>query len=310
MPNRSENTPTVVDMNTALEKPKEMEGLLVARYDQLEAMLEGSGITPNRFIGSVVHALAAADGNVRAAPKGEVLLAVLEAAKMGLEPTGAYGGGYLVKPRGKPVSFWVDWRGYIKGGMRSGQLRKADPFIVFENDEFDYVLGDEQYIHHRPFIGTDEERGQPRFAYAILELTNGAKVREVMSWDEIMAIMKRAPAGEKGPWGSDPLEMARKTVIRRVFKRVPVVVTPHLAYALSQEDAEWEEARNTVSVEPVTAQGGRRGRILDRLGGGSSTDATPAEPPLEEAGETTASAQAAEDAERATATESDEGIPE
>lgn len=268
MPN--ENTPATVDMNTALSRPKEMEALLLDRAEELEAVLHGSGVEPKRFIGTVLHTLAA-NPELMSAKRGDLLLAVLDAAKMGLEPTGAYGGGYLVKHKGKPT-FWIDWRGYIKMAMRSGQLRKADPFIVFENDEFDYVLGDEQYIHHRPFLGTLDLRGEPRFAYAILELSNGAKVREVMSWDEIMAIMARAPSKERGPWGSDPLEMARKTVIRRVFKRVPAVVTPQLAYALSQEDAEWEAERSVAPDATLSrAQGGRRGAILARAVGASAT---------------------------------------
>jgi recombination protein RecT len=305
------NLPVAVDMNAALDKPREIEALLLAR-EELPALLEDAGVTPQRFIATTIHALAESPKAVREAPRGELLLAILKAARMGLEPTGAYGGGYLIKMRGEPVDFWTDWRGLIKMAMRSGQLRKADPFIVFENDEFDYLLGDEQYIHHRPFIGTSEERGEPRFAYAILELSNGAKVREVMSWDEVMAIMARAPAKERGPWGSDPLEMGRKTVLRRAFKRVPAVVTPQLAYALQHEDAEWERERDPGSGATVArANEGRRGAILARLRGTSSNGQETGEPPSEaDSAETVEESEEELLAQAKQPMDSEEGLPE
>jgi len=47
---------------------------------------------------------------------------------------------------------------------------------------------------------------------------------DMMVKSEIDAIRKRSKSGEFGPWVSDYGEMARKTVIRRLFKYLPVSV--------------------------------------------------------------------------------------
>ena len=60
--------------------------------------------------------------------------------------------------------------------------------------------------------------------YAVANLKNGGIQFEVMSRSEIEAIRKQSKAGTSGPWVNHWDEMAKKTVIRRLFKYLPVSI--------------------------------------------------------------------------------------
>jgi len=94
-----------------------------------------------------------------------------------------------------------------------------DCHVVYERDQFDYELGDDPHIRHRPYLGP--ERGKLIAVYSIARLKDGEKSYEVMAVDEIEAIRKLSKAG-KGPWDEFYPEMARKTVARRHAKSLPM----------------------------------------------------------------------------------------
>lgn len=89
---------------------------------------------------------------------------------------------------------------------------------VYEKDIFDYELGDNERITHKPFIGV---RGKVIAAYSIVTLKSGETSREVMGVDEIEGIRKRSKQPDSGSWASDYGEMCRKTVFKRHCKRLP-----------------------------------------------------------------------------------------
>ena len=53
-------------------------------------------------------------------------------------------------------------------------------------------------------------------------MKDGEKSREVMSVEDVNAIRARSRSGNSGPWVSDFSEMAKKTVVRRHAKRLPM----------------------------------------------------------------------------------------
>ena len=91
--------------------------------------------------------------------------------------------------------------------------------MVYKADAFDYELGDEERIKHKPHLG--EERGAPVAVYAIARTKDGAVYREVMSVGEVEKIRRASKAANAGPWVDHWGEMARKTVIKRLAKRLP-----------------------------------------------------------------------------------------
>lgn len=93
----------------------------------------------------------------------------------------------------------------------------------YANDDFVYELGDNERIIHKPHLG---DRGALAGAYSIVKLQSGDISREVMHIGEIDGIMQRTKSKDVqgnifGPWKTDKPEMARKTVFKRHYKRLP-----------------------------------------------------------------------------------------
>lgn len=110
--------------------------------------------------------------------------------------------------------------GLIKRTRQSGELASLSAHVVYENDHFDYALGDDERIDHKPHMGAD--RGQIIAAYAIAKLKDGTVQREVMTKAEIEEVRNVSRAKNAGPWSQWYGEMARKTVVRRLCKYLPL----------------------------------------------------------------------------------------
>ncbi|KKL96908.1 hypothetical protein LCGC14_1839810, partial [marine sediment metagenome] len=130
-----------------------------------------------------------------------------------------------VKVQGKPDQ-WIKKVQYMPmvAGLRkrmrnSGDVASAEAHVVYQNDHFDYELGDTPHIAHKPEIG---DRGEAVAAYAIIKLTNGEVLRVVMSLDDIETVRAVSKAAKNGPWVTWWGEMARKTVLRRCAKAAPM----------------------------------------------------------------------------------------
>lgn len=109
--------------------------------------------------------------------------------------------------------------GILKKVRQSGQISTIAAHVVYERDEFDYQLGDEERIFHKPNIL--EDRGKPVAVYCIARTVDGAAFREVMSTAQVEKIRARSRSANDGPWATDWDEMARKTVVRRLSKYLP-----------------------------------------------------------------------------------------
>lgn len=163
--------------------------------------------------------------------------ALMTCAQLGLEP-GPLGHAYLV-PYGREVTFVPGYRGLLELARRSGQIKTIAAHVVKQHDEFEFELGLEPKLVHRPAL---RDRGDTTHVYAVVHYRDGGYDMEVMSRDEVEAIRGRSRAGKTGPWVTDWDEMARKTVLRRLAKRMPMSV--ELAQALAQDE------RVRVDIDP------------------------------------------------------------
>lgn len=155
--------------------------------------------------------------------------AAIRAAADGLLPDGREGA--FVTLAGK-----IQWMPMVGGIIKrlAGAGITIDAQIVHENDEFEHVLGDDSTIRHKaPKLGTP--RGEPLGAYAIARLPNGMVMREVMDRDQIEQVRKASRSGNAGPWKDWWTEMARKTVTRRLAKRLPIL-DASVAEAIQRDD--------------------------------------------------------------------------
>ena len=145
--------------------------------------------------------------------------AVLAAAQDGLMPDGREGA--IVPRKGK-----ANWQPMIAGIYKkvktSGSVATISANVVYEGEPFDVLLGDDERIVHRRDMAKVAD-GNEAAVYAIATLKDGTKEREVMTWDQVMTVRQTSSTPNDGPWVTSPGEMARKTVVRRLAKRLPVL---------------------------------------------------------------------------------------
>ena len=120
---------------------------------------------------------------------------------------------------GKETAYLPMVAGIMKKVRNSGEIGNWSVHVVREHDDFDYELGDEERIVHKP---ARKDRGEVIGAYSIVALKNGEKSREYMDVAEIESVRTRSRAKDSGPWKTDYAEMCKKTVIRRHSKRLPM----------------------------------------------------------------------------------------
>lgn len=153
--------------------------------------------------------------------------ACVEAAKDGLLPDGKEGAivPYGENADGKRVAELATWmpmiEGYRKKIFETGKVKSWEVQVVREKDEFEYELGDNAFIRHKPYVGITSP-GNVVGAYSVAKLMTGETVREVMGAYDIMQIANKSKAGN-GPWKDAAFvpEMARKVVARRHYKQLP-----------------------------------------------------------------------------------------
>lgn len=111
--------------------------------------------------------------------------------------------------------------GVLKRIRQSGEVAKVSAQVVHENDHFIVRYGFDEDVEHSP-PKLDEPRGKPIGAYATAVLKDGSRLLEVMSLEEIEKVRAVSRAKSNGPWVAWWGEMARKTVMRRLSKRLPM----------------------------------------------------------------------------------------
>lgn len=189
---------------------------------RLGQLLEGTGLTTTRFLAQLRFALAKNPALQGCTPTS-LMGAALEAADLGLDPSGRAGSAWMIPFKGQ-VTLVPGYRGLIDLAHRSGFVRGVNAFLVYDNDKFKMQLG--RMPEHEPFLPkkADEKRGDWYAAWAIARLAGGGYVVDFMTRLEIEAIRNRSPGyrSKGSPWHSDPEEMARKTMLRRLIKKLPI----------------------------------------------------------------------------------------
>lgn len=147
-----------------------------------------------------------------------IVNAVMQCAGFGLLPDGREAA--FVPFKGK-CQFMPMVHGLRKKAAEHGVQIAA--YCVYSNDVFEYELGLQPKIKHVP-VRLGQDRGVMIGAYAVATDRDGNKYVDVMAKSEIDAIRKRSAFSDRGPWVSDYDEMAKKTVVRRSFKQVPLLV--------------------------------------------------------------------------------------
>lgn len=230
------------------EKPKDIAHLLAsaAVQNQIKAALPRH-MTPERMARIATTEMRKVP-KLRECDPMSFLGAVIQCAQLGLEPGNALGHAYILPfdKREKVGGQWktvrteaqviIGYRGMIDLARRSGQIVSIDARAVFEGDRFNCELGLDPKIEHVP-DWQNPNRADPdklRFVYAVAKLKDGGVQFDVMSRADVDAIRARSQSASKGPWVTDYAAMAVKTVVRRLFKFLPVSIEMQTAVGLDE----------------------------------------------------------------------------
>ena len=165
--------------------------------------------------------------------------AIMQCGALGLEPSGSLGHAYLIPfgngkdSQGRPnIQLIIGYRGMLDLAKRSGQISSISARAVYENDDFKYSYGLEETVHHIPASG---ERGNLTHVYAVARMKDGGVQFEVMSVFDVEKVKKSSKASASGPWVTHYEEMAKKTVIRRLFKYLPISIEMQKAVTIDEQ---------------------------------------------------------------------------
>jgi recombination protein RecT len=169
--------------------------------------------------------------------QASILQFAMKCSETGLEPIGA-GGAWPVPYENRKagtveLQFIPDYRGLINAAKKAGCIKDAYAEVVKANDDFDYELGLEPRLTHKPARGN---RGDLESAYCIIVFPDDTRRFVVMDADEIAGIRSRSKASNYGPWQTDEAEMWKKTVVRRAMKPFSGA-SPELTAAIEADNA-------------------------------------------------------------------------
>jgi len=146
--------------------------------------------------------------------------AIIQCSTLGLEPGSGLGQAYLI-PYGKEVTMQIGFQGKIDIAMRSGKIDSIIADCVYQDDDFDFFTnGMGQHIEHRPNWKSERLEKDIKIVYAIAKVKDGGSVIAYMTRNEIDNHRKKFSKGGN-IWRDHFAEMAKKTVINRLYKYLP-----------------------------------------------------------------------------------------
>lgn len=154
-----------------------------------------------------------------------IALAAYQLAELSLSPLPQMGHAYLIpyfNKTGNECQLQLSWRGLCTLAIRDGAAKFVHSNVVFRGDEFKVTLGLSPDIKHEMNLDTERTDAEMIAVYAYAELEDGSKLFEVMTRAQVDAFKKQyfkpSKSGALSPWDTAYLEMARKTVVKRLTK--------------------------------------------------------------------------------------------
>jgi recombination protein RecT len=233
---------TTTSTSTAITPMDAMRGTLTKMHAEFKAALPPQ-IPVEKFIRTTLTAVQM-NPTLLDADRRSLLGSCMKAAQDGLLCDGREAALVMFKQQ---VQYMPMVGGILKKMRNSGEIASISAHVVYSLDHFDYELGDDERITHKPLLGGD--RGKPIAVYAIAKTKDGAIYREVMSVTEVEKVRSVSRASGTGPWTQWWDEMARKTVIRRIAKRLPSSADVDAVFEADNEVAGFVQ-QGTIDITP------------------------------------------------------------
>lgn len=206
------------------------------------------------------HRAAASDPRILKCTRDSIITAVDLCAESGLVVGKTI---YLVpvvtkiEEIGQPDRFenrldaWTDYKGDIELVVWSGAARHVDAQVVYQGDFFQYELGSDPFVIHRPQL-SKSKRGAIVAAYSIAFLNNTGTLKKiaVVSIEEIEEIRKDSEKWNPSLVHECPPFYAKKTAVHANCRALPK--NRRLAKVLALFDRQVEMDRGR--TEPVRSE--------------------------------------------------------
>lgn len=254
----TDNTPATVTPTALIEK-----------YATDFATVLPSHIKPETWIRVAQGALRRNEqlGKVAARNPGSFLNALLDAARLGLDPGSDQ--FYLV-PFGSEVTGIVGYQGEVEMIYRAGAVSSVKAEVVHANDKFDYAPHMDRPYHVVDWFGDD--RGPMVGVYAYAVMRDGSTSRVVMmnraDIDRIKAVAKGSERSDS-PWRQWEDRMWLKSAVHQLAKWVPTSAeyrnelrADQAAVAAAHAEASREPMRIDVLTEAGPVDSGT-GEVVD-----------------------------------------------
>lgn len=200
-----------------------------AREREIVSLLP-SHITKEKFINTAIAAVKQ-NPTILQATQRSLFAAIIKSAQDGIMPDGKEGFintyNTKVSKRGEQdryelVAQWSPMAYGLRKRARELDGILIDAQVVYKNDLFKRVQGDDPKIIHEP-VAPGEAAGQMIATYAIFKREDGTILgREVMDAAQVAMVRAQSKAPDSLMWTKFETEGWRKSVIRRGMKSVPV----------------------------------------------------------------------------------------
>jgi len=189
------------------------------RVNHLEPLAAGL-VDPKKAIKAAVMA-EYVNPKLKNCTNASKFMALVKLTEAGLEPDGVEA---ALVPYGTKCEAVPMYQGICKLLYSSGMVKAVTAEIVWSNEiaqgRFKYRKGADPWIDHEPLL---EHRGNPIGAYAVIQLTTGGVLCDFMNAEELEKIKEKSPGSKRddSPWRTHPLEMWKKSPLRRISKLGP-----------------------------------------------------------------------------------------
>ena len=222
------NTPATTNPQTpAVQKPLTPEQMIALRLNS-EAVRKKFEEMGNslQFAKEVAYATQSVQKNpiLLNCNPATVIASLFNVSLTGITLNPILGYAYLIPRRVSGVfecCLDVSYKGLIQILTDSGGVKNIYSHVVYEQDKFSIEYGVEPRLIHAPCLSSN--KGKVTGVYGVAVLSDGSKSFDYMDVEEINYIKGRSEMGKRnaGPWTTDFNEMAKKTIIKRMFKYLP-----------------------------------------------------------------------------------------
>ncbi len=167
---------------------------------------------------------------------GDLLTAYMEVAEWGLYPGKVLQEAYVLpfwdSNKNKMVPTVIpDWKGLVRKALEHPHVEDIRTGVICENDEYEILGGTANKLYHKRALN---DRGELVGAYAVADLASGKSTYEVLGRDEVESIRQSSKAPNSPAWTGWYNEMAKKSAVKRLVKRLPK--TQNLAQILAADN--------------------------------------------------------------------------